>query len=870
VFNNTMTNGTAGVEFGGSFGVFDSNIMVNTVIDVVSNSSNITNNTMTRGEQGMTVRGHNNTIINNTIDAQSTSGMTISSHDNIVYGNHINNSVTAINMTGTALRNNNITMNTVTYSTTGIILSGLASGTIEGNNLQNNTQFGIRILASNNTLIRSNVVNASKIMFDMTSGESRNINLSNNTFHGTTIQKINGTNLTAYDTTFKSAFGNVFIPFFDINNNTVFYSGASNFSINNNSAFINTTALPDLNVSANITFTNPPKLTRGIPIININDTAPFTPCREPPCSGFLFESITGMAAFTVGHFTNYSTKNDSTPTITSIIVNASTTSNTASDNLTAYLTGLTDADNDTMTVLYNWYINDSSTMALNLPFTAPDEGNRTYDFSGNDNHGNITGPVFNKTGGADGFGAYRFDGIDDYISIKDSASFNFTTTPFSVEAWIYKNGNGTPGESIGINTIMIKGNPDLAASKGAYALFIFNHLYPGVPGQAAFAVSNGAAWLIAAGPFIENDRWYHLVGVWNTTDAILYLNGTFQAATPAATTVNEKDYNLTIGAFQYSDGTLLTGAFNGTIDNVRIYNRSLSQNEISLLYLNITNTTHFDATMTGDTWSCMAVPIDYWGYNGTSKLSNGITISTNTAPSKPNLTEPSNGNATVFNRTVTFFWNATDTENDPLNYTLNISNTVCPGFIIGNIAATNYTVAQNLCLDNMYTWYVYASDGTVNGTESDVWNFTVASALIMTLTNNTVDFGDVIINNEYNTSYEGSPNPLVIQNDGNVEADVVRMAANKSLWTTYGLNNETFRFKANNRTTEMDAFNWPGSITDWSNVTDVLLLNKTVISQLNFTDSKDNAEIDFRIKVPAAEPPGSKFTNIVITGAVTG
>ena len=131
--------------------------------------------------------------------------------------------------------------------------------------------------------------------------------------------------------------------------------------------------------------------------------------------------------------------------------------------------------------------------------------------------------------------------------------------------------------------------------------------------------------------------------------------------------------------------------------------------------------------------------------------------------------------------------------------------------------------------------------------------------------------GKVEINREYNTSYAGAPaDPLVVRNDGNTEASLVKIGANTSLWYAVGLATSYFQFKANNRTTEEGAFNWSGSATAWTDMPNVSVQNATVISSINYTDSKDDAEIDIRIFVPADEPPGAKQSTVIVTGVMSG
>ena len=78
-------------------------------------------------------------------------------------------------------------------------------------------------------------------------------------------------------------------------------------------------------------------------------------------------------------------------------------------------------------------------MVLNLPFhnitnSTVNVSNFTKDYSGHNNHGNVSGATFNASGGQDGFGAYMFDG-NDVISVSDSESLD-VTNELSISVWV--------------------------------------------------------------------------------------------------------------------------------------------------------------------------------------------------------------------------------------------------------------------------------------------------------------------------------------------------------------------------------------------------------------------------------------------------
>ena len=80
---------------------------------------------------------------------------------------------------------------------------------------------------------------------------------------------------------------------------------------------------------------------------------------------------------------------------------------------------------------------------------------------------------------------------------------------------------------------------------------------------------------------VTTGTWYHVAGVWNSTSATLsiYINGLLvSSAVTAVTPDSSSGYPLTIG------NILGTYFLNGTIDDVRIYNRPLSAADVMTLY----------------------------------------------------------------------------------------------------------------------------------------------------------------------------------------------------------------------------------------------------------------------------------------------
>jgi len=191
--------------------------------------------------------------------------------------------------------------------------------------------------------------------------------------------------------------------------------------------------------------------------------------------------------------------------------------------------------------------------------------NKTYDYTNNSNDGTLTGGVlFNSTGGFNGSGAYQFDGVDDYINTTNSNSLNLSTA-ITVSAWIYDKGPSPTYR-------MIASKPNswfMTVYGGNLYCAVWN--LTGTPKQDT---TMGA---------ISVNTWMHVVMVFNGTDVFSYINGTYTdkfslGSSNMATNTN----SVLIGRRNAGE------VFNGSLDEVMVFNRSLSTTEI----YNIFNSTY--------------------------------------------------------------------------------------------------------------------------------------------------------------------------------------------------------------------------------------------------------------------------------------
>jgi hypothetical protein len=174
--------------------------------------------------------------------------------------------------------------------------------------------------------------------------------------------------------------------------------------------------------------------------------------------------------------------------------------------------------------------------------------NYTLDNSGQKNDGQIfTGgeDVFSKqVTGKDGYGI-QFDGVNDYVNLTNTIN---PGTSFTVSAWF---------------------KPSKMGISQAIARLGVNLFYVRLTNYLAFF--NGAT-VYEANTALSSDIWYYGVWTYNSTHMAMFLNGVQDRINATSVVFDAPSY---IGREDTS-----TKQFNGTIDEVQIYNRALTADEV--------------------------------------------------------------------------------------------------------------------------------------------------------------------------------------------------------------------------------------------------------------------------------------------------
>jgi hypothetical protein len=189
-------------------------------------------------------------------------------------------------------------------------------------------------------------------------------------------------------------------------------------------------------------------------------------------------------------------------------------------------------------------------------------GSTTWiDTSGNSNNGTlINGPTFS---GANG-GSIIFDGTNDGVDIATNFSGS-TENNVTVETFVKSSTNQS-------SRIFVSNYTQVSSPTG-FGIGISdsnNNIVKWFTGNL------GTTNTLFSTTTLANQQYYHVVGTYNGSTKILYINGVSEASVSISNAINNTSTLASIGYLKY----ISSQYFNGAISMARIYNRALSATEV--------------------------------------------------------------------------------------------------------------------------------------------------------------------------------------------------------------------------------------------------------------------------------------------------
>jgi parallel beta-helix repeat protein len=444
-----------------------------------------------------------------------------------------------------------------------------------------------------------------------------------------------------------------------------------------------------------------------------------------------------------------------------------------------------------------------------MPFESQASGNMsawTKDYSNRSNHGKVTGATWNSTGGYDGRGVYDFDGSTAYINISTSSDFN-SAKPFTASLWFKVFGNGGSSSDTNTQTILVKGYDTQYTAWGMYYEETQNRVVAYIRDSALsyhYVYSNTTD----SSEILENQL-AHLVFLWNGSNISLYINGTLKdTATAGTAPANFGTADVYAGSIPHFV-TQWRRWYNGSLDSLMIYNRSLTPEQVAAIYLSKTDLVVSQETTIGDVWRACVTPND--GYEeGIVECSGAVNVTGNPLPCV-NLSDPATWEGQLYNagstnrsfyviNNVTLCTQAflTDTAR-PLfiinnSYTLDCNNSRIAGIGSGTavLATSNNSRVQNCVFEDFGTGVNVIDINSSGGGElfNLTFNFTVNQEYLTAVA---VDYdgnyvlagwrpilsqyywqvrkispqGDTIWFSNYSSEINMEPEGVVVDHDGN-------------------------------------------------------------------------------------------------------
>lgn len=205
----------------------------------------------------------------------------------------------------------------------------------------------------------------------------------------------------------------------------------------------------------------------------------------------------------------------------------------------------------------------------------PFNGN-TKDLSGNGNNGAASNVVFS----IDRFGysnsACLFNGTNSFILVKNASTLS-PTGDFSVSVWIHP-------DSLQTLPMMVLSKSQAYNDSDSSWFISCEPSGFGYPQCVQFQANPNFGPDSPSIPFTSVGSWHHLIFTYSRTSSICasYLDGSLVDTRSENYSTNNPNRVLTIGCQQALVG--YTWFFNGSIDDIRIYNRKLSAADALSLY----------------------------------------------------------------------------------------------------------------------------------------------------------------------------------------------------------------------------------------------------------------------------------------------
>ncbi len=227
----------------------------------------------------------------------------------------------------------------------------------------------------------------------------------------------------------------------------------------------------------------------------------------------------------------------------------------------------------------------TATIAQTIPNYVPTNGlvgwwpfnGNANDESGNNNNGTVNGATLTSDRFGNAGKAYSFDGVNDFIEVTNNSSLSVTV--WSISAWVNPSGYylGNVNGNVSDGNVVVGKGTDF--NSGFYSL---SYKSLSQKARGSFGIGNLPNFVDNT-TSITSNQWRHILVSWDGVTMRIYTNGQLENTNSNITSVQGiNNQNLFFGTMAANN--LYPYWVNGIIDDIGIWNRALTQQEITDLY----------------------------------------------------------------------------------------------------------------------------------------------------------------------------------------------------------------------------------------------------------------------------------------------
>ena len=254
----------------------------------------------------------------------------------------------------------------------------------------------------------------------------------------------------------------------------------------------------------------------------------------------------------------------------------------------------------------------SASMAQNVPSYVPTNGlvgwwpfnGNANDESGNGNDGIVNGASLTSDRIGINAKAYLFDGNTNHIQIPPSVTLNNFNNAITISSWIFSAGqSGVP--SYGNQDLQgIFGPATYVINDGGFFLRLNDPNFDNINNRRIQYANGLPGVSISSSSIVDTNGWENIICTYDGNILEIYRNGILTdsqiAGTGLTSSLNTAGRYYTIGYCIDWSAATITQPFNGKLDDIAIWNRALTPQEITDLYTASTTNNNETANTTAN------------------------------------------------------------------------------------------------------------------------------------------------------------------------------------------------------------------------------------------------------------------------------